>query len=48
LTDIAIDVVDVVLRRNVSKIAGPRDAAGALELRQRLLWISADVTVAEW
>src|SRR5262249_49476287 len=45
LADVAIDVADAVLRRNVSKVGGQRDAAGALEPRQRWLWIPADVAV---
>ena len=37
LPEIAVDVVDAVLRRNLGEVGDPLDATGLLELRQRLL-----------
>ena len=45
LADVAIDVADAVLRRDVREVAGPGDPPGALELGKRLRRIAADMAV---
>jgi hypothetical protein len=39
LTEIAVNVVDAILRRYLSQIANPSDTARPIEFLKRLLWI---------